>query len=74
MTMVSYSLCGFINAFIIIAYRINTVKNEDIYVLSDKGKIEKFGYHEDLVKDCPLYDSLLEPTQYLYSVRCGAEE
>ncbi len=45
---------------VVIAHRLSTILNsENIYVI-DKGKVEAYGKHKELLKDCPLYKNLYE--------------
>ena len=45
---------------IVIAHRLSTILNsENIYVI-DKGKVEAYGKHKELLKDCSLYKNLYE--------------
>ena len=44
----------------VIAHRFSTVISADTIVVLDEGQIQARGTHEDLVKTCPLYQSLYE--------------
>ena len=45
---------------VVIAHRLSTILNsENIYVI-DKGKVEAYGKHQELLKDCSLYKNLYE--------------
>ena len=45
---------------VVIAHRLSTILNsENIYVI-DKGKVEAYGKHKELLKDCSLYKNLYE--------------
>ena len=50
----------------VIAHRFSTVISADIIVVMDDGRIVAQGQHEELIKDCPLYQSLYE-TQLITS-------
>ncbi|MBW8001960.1 MAG: ATP-binding cassette domain-containing protein [Planctomycetes bacterium] len=50
----------------VIAHRFSTVISADIIVVMDNGKIIAQGQHEELIKGCPLYQSLYE-TQLITS-------
>ena len=43
---------------IVIAHRLSTVKNADLLVVMDHGKIVAQGRHEEIIKRCPLYREL----------------
>lgn len=45
---------------IIIAHRFSTVISADVIVVMDNGQIIAQGQHEELIKSCPLYQSLYE--------------
>ncbi len=44
----------------IIAHRFSTIINADLIVVMDDGRIIDQGQHEQLIKSCPLYQSLYE--------------
>ena len=44
----------------IIAHRFSTVITADIIVVMDNGQIVAQGQHNELMKTCPLYQSLYE--------------
>jgi ABC-type multidrug transport system fused ATPase/permease subunit len=44
----------------IIAHRFSTVVGADVIVVMDDGRIIAQGQHDDLVRTCPLYQSLSE--------------
>ncbi len=44
----------------VIAHRFSTVITADIIVVMDRGRIVAQGQHEDLIRTCPLYQSLYE--------------
>ena len=44
----------------LIAHRFSTIINADIIVVMDKGQIIAQGQHEQLIENCPLYQSLYE--------------
>ncbi|MHC4216554.1 MAG: ABC transporter ATP-binding protein, partial [Planctomycetota bacterium] len=44
----------------IIAHRFSTIINADLIVVMDDGRIIDQGRHEQLIKSCPLYQSLYE--------------
>ena len=45
---------------VVIAHRLSTILNsENIYVI-DKGKVEAYGKHKELLKDCSIYKNLYE--------------
>ncbi len=50
----------------IIAHRFSTIISADIIVVMDDGKIVAQGQHDELIKNCPLYQSLYE-TQLITS-------
>lgn len=43
---------------IVIAHRLSTIKDADKIVVVKDGRIEAFGKHEELRKNCPLYESM----------------
>jgi ATP-binding cassette, subfamily B, bacterial IrtA/YbtP len=43
---------------IVIAHRLSTIKDADQIVVVKDGKIEAVGKHEELRKNCPLYESM----------------
>ncbi len=43
---------------IVIAHRLSTIKDADKIVVVKDGRIEAVGKHEELRKDCPLYESM----------------
>ncbi|WP_457755576.1 ABC transporter ATP-binding protein [Thermodesulfatator indicus] len=45
---------------ILIAHRLSTVKNADILVVMEKGKIIAQGKHEELLQKCHVYEELYE--------------
>ncbi|HBL85259.1 MAG: ABC transporter [Clostridiales bacterium GWF2_38_85] len=53
---------------IIIAQRISSIRNADLIIVMDEGKIIVMGKHSDLIKDCTLYkqisDSQMGEKQY----------
>jgi subfamily B ATP-binding cassette protein MsbA len=44
----------------IIAHRFSTVITADVIVVMDDGQIVAQGQHEELIRSCPLYQSLYE--------------
>ena len=50
---------------IVIAHRLSTVRNADIIVVLNKGKIVEMGRHEELLNIGGLYNKLYE-TQFRY--------
>ncbi|HUE75293.1 MAG TPA: ABC transporter ATP-binding protein, partial [Chloroflexota bacterium] len=42
----------------VIAQRISTVRNADIVVVLDDGKVVGIGHHEDLLETCPVYSEM----------------
>lgn len=55
---------------IMIAHRISTVKDLDLIVVMDEGKIVGLGKHDDLVKTCPIYQEMV----HLQSLEKAIEE
>ncbi|MFC1780971.1 ABC transporter ATP-binding protein, partial [Planctomycetota bacterium] len=45
---------------IIIAHRFSTVISADVIVVMDKGRILAQGQHEQLIRECQLYQNLYE--------------
>ena len=45
---------------VIVAHRLSTIIDSDIIYVVNKGKIEKFGTHEELLKTCKIYRKLYE--------------
>lgn len=43
---------------IIVAQRIGTIKNADQILVLDDGKVVGIGKHEDLLKNCPIYNDI----------------
>jgi len=43
---------------IVIAHRLSTIRNANKVIVLNKGRIEKIGTHESLLRDCPLYHNL----------------
>ncbi len=43
---------------IVIAHRLSTITDADQIVVINGGKIEAVGIHKQLLKDCPLYESM----------------
>lgn len=43
---------------IVIAHRLSTIKDADKIVVVKDGQIEAFGKHEELRKNCPLYETM----------------
>jgi ATP-binding cassette subfamily B protein len=39
----------------IISQRVSSVRHADHILVLDEGKVQGWGTHEQLVKDCPLY-------------------
>lgn len=50
---------------IVIAHRLSTVRNADLIVVIDEGRIVEMGTHEELLKRGGLYSTLYE-TQFIY--------
>jgi ABC-type multidrug transport system fused ATPase/permease subunit len=44
----------------IIAHRFSTIIAADVIVVMDNGRIVAQGQHEELMQNCPLYQSLYE--------------
>lgn len=45
-------------SLLVIAHRLSTIQNADQIVLLEKGKITARGTHEELLENCPLYNSM----------------
>ena len=45
---------------LIVAQRVSTVKDADQIVVLDKGKMVGVGTHKELLKDCPIYQSIVK--------------
>ncbi len=45
---------------VIVAQRVNTIQNADKIVIMDKGKIIAEGVHEELLKNCRIYQEIYE--------------
>ena len=45
---------------LIVAQRVNTIKDADEIVVLDKGKVVGKGKHLELLKSCPIYQSIVE--------------
>ncbi len=48
------------SVILIVAQRISTIRNADQIVVLDKGKVVGRGRHLELVRDCPIYRSIVE--------------
>lgn len=44
----------------VIAHRFSTIVAADVIVVMDNGQIVAQGHHEELIRTCPLYQSLCE--------------
>ena len=44
---------------VVVAHRLNTIKNADNIIVMDKGKIVGAGTHDELLNTCPLYVELV---------------
>lgn len=42
----------------IVAQRIGTVRHADKIIVVDSGKIQGIGTHDELMKNCPVYQSI----------------
>ena len=45
---------------IIVAQRISTIKNADMIIVLDKGRIAGTGTHEELMSSCEVYREIAE--------------
>ena len=45
---------------IIVAHRLSTIKNADIIIVMDKGRVVGTGSHDELIENCPEYKNLVE--------------
>ena len=43
---------------LIVAQRIGTVKNADRIIVLDEGRMAGIGTHEELMKNCPVYQEI----------------
>ncbi len=48
------------SVILIVAQRISTIRNADQIVVLDKGKVVGRGRHLELMRDCPIYRSIVE--------------
>ncbi|MCT4688439.1 ABC transporter ATP-binding protein [Vallitalea sp.] len=59
---------------IMIAHRLNTVKNADQIIVMDKGKIVEVGVHNDLIENKEIYYSMWETYSQAQLWRIGGKE
>ena len=63
----------------VIAQRISTVRDADLILVLDNGRVAAQGTHDELLRDSPLYNEILgaplqpEPVEELAAVVGGAE-
>ncbi|MBI3632412.1 MAG: ABC transporter ATP-binding protein [Candidatus Vogelbacteria bacterium] len=50
---------------IIIAHRLSTVRDADKIIVMDKGRVVGVGKHEDLMKNCEIYRTLVETQMFM---------
>ena len=48
---------------IIISHRISTIKDSDLIIVLDEGKIDAMGKHGELMKKCGIYQNLYQRQQ-----------
>jgi len=48
---------------IIISHRISTIKDSDLIIVLDEGKVDSIGRHGELMKKCPIYKNLYHRQQ-----------
>jgi ABC-type multidrug transport system fused ATPase/permease subunit len=49
-----------------IAHRLSTLRNTDLILVIDQGRVAGLGSHEALMRNCPLYGRLWEAQQAPY--------
>ena len=63
---------------LIVAQRINTIKDADQIIVLDKGKIVGKGQHYNLLRDCPIYNEIvksqLHETEYEKEMKIAYEK
>lgn len=57
---------------VVIAHRLSTIVNASQIIVMNKGKVEKKGTHQELLKTCPLYKTLW--TNYMSISENGADQ